>query len=657
MRRGPSSIRPTPLGRVDGWTDGGSEKGAQYPSETAIEFLNTRFDSWSVDGLSRVGSIGSVNTSSLSDKLRVLRDQISGGLIERDTPIRLALLAALTGEHLLLIGPPGTAKSELARRLRHAFHDATYFERLLTRFSTPEELFGPLSIKALEQDRYERKTEHYLPEASVAFLDEIFKANSAILNSLLTLLNEREFDNGKERKKTPLISVVAASNELPDGEELAALYDRFLLRYQVTPVSEGGFNDLLDLRGAGGFQAPGDALKLRREDVVQIQSEADKVKLPDEVKALLVEFRKFLAEQKIAVSDRRWRKIVKLLQTSALTNGRQEISIWDCWLLQHCVWEKPEQQPAAREWYEKRLGTNHVASPARLIRLVGTKEKLLAQEKEAQSHARNEKGKLLYYELGKKVTKKTGKRQKLNSQWHPLFVHPRQRQGYLNADPCTETELLPFFANAKDAKTYAANPDNFHFQDNSELEPVMEAASYSAHHIAGRKSDAQAILGSIQTYISDLERHIASLDSTIGNHLWIQPGFSDIAARNLRSTKSEATSLATRMQMVVDDCSKLPAAKESLSESDENDDEMPLPSIEVIKSSLLGRVCDNWTFDDPSEFLTVEIEKAENGPIRVVLTVKCKLKGCRTGTLHDCRVRLVFKRESDHFTLTEYNPA
>ena len=163
----------------------------------------------------------------LASKLERLRAFMCAGLLERETPAKLLLLAAVSGEHVLLVGPPGTAKSELARRLRGCIAEATYFERLLTKFSVPEELFGPLSIKSLEHDEYRRITAGYLPTATIAFLDEIYNANSAILNALLTLLNEREFDNGAERVATPLVSVVGASNVVPEGSELAALHDRF----------------------------------------------------------------------------------------------------------------------------------------------------------------------------------------------------------------------------------------------------------------------------------------------------------------------------------------------------------------------------------------------------------------------------------------------
>eukprot|EP01026_Neomeris_dumetosa_P047706 TRINITY_DN4104_c0_g2_i2.p2 TRINITY_DN4104_c0_g2~~TRINITY_DN4104_c0_g2_i2.p2 ORF type:complete len:318 (-),score=43.90 TRINITY_DN4104_c0_g2_i2:51-1004(-) len=180
----------------------------------------------------------------LRDRIKRAIGVMTYGLVERDQEVRLLLLAALSGEHALFIGPPGTAKSELGRRLSKLC-DGTYFERLLTRFSVPEELFGPLSMRALEEDKYIRQTKGYLPQANVAFVDEIFKANSAILNTLLTLLNERLFDNGQTREKVPLVCLVGASNELPESEELDALYDRFLIRRKVQQVSAGGLQNLL----------------------------------------------------------------------------------------------------------------------------------------------------------------------------------------------------------------------------------------------------------------------------------------------------------------------------------------------------------------------------------------------------------------------------
>jgi len=169
--------------------------------------------------------------------------ELQVGLVERDAEVRLMLLAAMAGEHILFLGPPGTAKSELGRRLSMVCQ-GVFFERLLTRFSVPEELFGPLSMRGLENDQYVRQIDGYLPSATVAFVDEIFKANSAILNSLLTILNERLFDNGNERFKVPLVCLVGASNELPESEELDALYDRFLLRKSVQQVSPAGLQTL-----------------------------------------------------------------------------------------------------------------------------------------------------------------------------------------------------------------------------------------------------------------------------------------------------------------------------------------------------------------------------------------------------------------------------
>jgi MoxR-like ATPase len=294
-----------------------------------------------------------VDVARVSAAFQDLARQMNAQFLDKQEIIRLMTISAIAGEHMVIVGPPGTAKSAMIDMFAKLI-DAKYFEYLLTRFTEPNELFGPVDIRAFREGTYTRKTETMLPEAEIVFLDEIFKSNSAILNSLLTILNERKFANGSRVLDVPLLSMFGASNEVPNDDNLAAIFDRFLLRVVSDNLDSYHFHNLI----AKGIANEAALLTGKSTIARPLFGARDLHELHKRFDHHLAFSEDFLSKYKglifqirsegISVSDRRVVKLLKLFAASAIVDGRDQANDSDFFILKH-IWNNLDQTEILEE--------------------------------------------------------------------------------------------------------------------------------------------------------------------------------------------------------------------------------------------------------------------------------------------------------------------
>jgi MoxR-like ATPase len=342
-----------------------------------------------IDTQPTIDKLEAINTKEAVDTLKRIEGELNIEMIERSDAIRAILIALITRQHGVFLGPPGTGKSllvtNLAKRIGQNGKGLKTFVRLITKTTQPEELFGPVSIAALKNDEFKRVLTNMLPEAELVFADEVFKGSSAILNTLLTIMNEREFDNGTERIIVPLISLFGASNELPQGDDLNAMWDRLVFRVMVDYTTEPGFSRLI--RTA---TAPVCNTTLTKPELIAIQDTVRQVSIPSGTYGAIETLRKDLKTKGIIVSDRRWKWATTLLQGQAVLEGRTAVEEDDLMILKEALWSAPEQRSDIGRMAAR------LANPlnAKAVELSDQVESAFSAFTEAQNNAANKTEKM-----------------------------------------------------------------------------------------------------------------------------------------------------------------------------------------------------------------------------------------------------------------------
>jgi MoxR-like ATPase len=498
----------------------------------------------------------------LNEKLKKLSVHLESGLIGRRDHARMLLLAAVAGENAILFGPPGTAKSLLARRLKDCFaDDVRYFECLLTKFSMPEEVFGPVSLKGLEQDIFRRVYDRYMPGAGVAFIDETFKANSAILNSMLTILNEREFDTGNERIQVPLRCVVGASNEMPKEAELEALYDRFIIRMRVDRLQDEQL--ALYLTSTAEYVPPTTEIRLTKADLDEIAKVAKALPVEAAVIELLTELREWCQGKGIKISDRRLGKIKRLLQVAAATSGRESTGLSDAWAVRHCAWDDFTTDHAEKlaDWLDSRIDKQQ-HNLSNLRALVDAEKK--AYTAKAKIQKKDNQGNPVYLDSNGVETTKT------ESEGY-AYSPKDDNDGELYSEAEIKAKLWKNYQNQTDYRSlkqiFVANNwvvlDEYFKSNYSKnkikkpYKPKLEDGIYTVAQKEKFKSSAARVLAQLQAKGAEISNQIAKLSAGLDASPWAPKEYQESHLAGLTGNLQELEKLQAALQGAISGYDKL----------------------------------------------------------------------------------------------------